>query len=58
MQRIKECLRLFYEAGLNKARIARTLRIGRSTVWDYLKKFEESGLSWEEDKTFTETIKA
>ena len=54
MRRIKECFRLFYESGLNKAQIARTLSIGRSTVWDYLKKFEESGLSWEEASNWSE----
>jgi transposase len=48
MRRIKECFRLSYEAGLNKTQIARALGIGRSTAWDYLKKFEESGLKWEE----------
>ena len=48
MRRIKECFRLSYESGLNQTQIARALSIGRSTVWDYLKKFEESGLSWEE----------
>jgi len=54
MRRIKECFRLFYEAGLNKTQIARALSIGRSTAWDYLKKFEESGLTWEEASGFSE----
>ena len=54
MGRIKECFRLSYEAGLNQTQIARALSIGRSTVWDYLKKFEESGLSWEEASTWSE----
>jgi len=54
MRRIKECFRLFYESGLNKAQIARTLSIGRSTVWDYLRKFEESELSWEEVSNISE----
>lgn len=48
MRRIKECFRLFYEAGLNQTQIAWALSIGRSTVFDYLKKFEESELTWEE----------
>jgi len=54
MRRIKECYRLFYESGLNQTQIARALRIGRSTVWDYLKKFEESGLSWKEASQWSE----
>ncbi len=54
MRHIKECFRLFYEAGLNKALIARTLSIGRSTVWDYLKKFAETGLSFEEVSSWGE----
>jgi transposase len=54
MRRIKECFRLYGEAGLNKVQIARTLSIARSTVWDYLKKFEESGLSWEEIAAWSE----
>ncbi len=45
MRRIKECYRLYYESGLNQTQIARALSIGRSTVWDYLKKFEGSGLT-------------
>ncbi len=54
MRRIKECYRLSYESGLNQTQIARALSIGRSTVWDYLKKFEESGLSWEEASNWSE----
>ncbi len=53
MRRINECYCLFYGSGLNKAQIAKTLSIGRSTVWDYLK-FEKSGMSWEEVSTWSE----
>lgn len=54
MRRIKECYRLYYESGLNQSQIARSLSIGRSTVWDYLKKFEESELSWNEASGLSE----
>ena len=54
MRQIKECFRLSYESGLKKAQIARTLSIGRSTVGDYLKKFEKSGLLWEEVSNWSE----
>ena len=54
MRRIKECFRLSYESGMNQTQIAQALNIGRSTVWDYLKKFDESGLSWEEVSNWSE----
>ena len=54
MRRIKECFRLSYESGMNQTQIARALNIGRSMVWDYLKKFDESGLSWEEVSNWSE----
>jgi transposase len=46
MRRIKECLRLFHEAGMNQSQLSRVLSIARSTVQDYLKRFDESGLNW------------
>lgn len=46
MRRIKECLRLFHEAGMNQSQLSRALSISRSTVQDYLKRFAESNLSW------------
>ena len=36
MRRIKECLRLHFEAGLNQQAISRSLQIARSTVQDHL----------------------
>jgi transposase len=46
MRRIKECLRLYHEAGMNQSQLSRALSLARSTVQDYLKRFAESDLSW------------
>ncbi|MFW6254973.1 MAG: IS21 family transposase [Chitinivibrionales bacterium] len=54
MRRIKECLRLHYEAKLSQSAIAGALRIARSTVWDYLKRAEQSDISWTELKDLSE----
>jgi transposase len=46
MRRIKEVLRLRFEAGLGYRQIARSCSLGAGTVHDYLKKAEEAGLKW------------
>ena len=46
MRRIKECLRLHFEAGLSQRAISRSLQIARSTVQDYLQRAERSKKSW------------
>lgn len=46
MRRIKECLRLYYEAHQSQAAVARALGVARSTVWDYLQRVEREELSW------------
>jgi len=46
MSRIKECLRLYYEAHQSQATVARALGVARSTVWDYLQRVEREELSW------------
>ena len=38
MRRIKECLRLYYEAHQSQSAVARALGVARSTVWDYLQR--------------------
>ena len=48
MRRIKECLRLHYEATLSQSAIAKALCIARSTVGDYLLRFQRSGKVWSE----------
>jgi len=46
MRRIKDCLRLRFESGLNQKQISGSLRIARSTVQDYLKRFDRVKLEW------------
>jgi transposase len=46
MRRIKECLRLHFEAGLSQQAISRSLQIARSTVQDYLNRFAGSQRRW------------
>jgi len=54
MRRIRECYRLFYETKLSQQQIADLLKIGRSTVWDYLAKLKDLGLTWDEVKELSE----
>jgi transposase len=46
MRKIKEVLRLHYEAGLSQNAIARSCRIARATVQDYLQRFRKADLNW------------
>jgi transposase len=46
MRKIREILRLKYECGLSFTQIATSCGIGRTTVSDYLKRFEVSSLGW------------
>ena len=46
MRKIKEVLRLKFEAGLSNRRNARSCGISRTAVAEYLSRFEEAGLSW------------
>ena len=46
MRKIRDILRLRYEAGLAYRGIANALNIGYGTVVDYLKRAERAGLSW------------
>ena len=48
MRKIREVLRLSRELGLSQRQVARSVRLGQSTVWDYLVRFKVSGLSWEQ----------
>ena len=48
MRKIREVLRLSKILGLSQRQVARSVRLGQSTVWDYLVRFKVSGLSWEE----------
>ena len=46
MRKIKEVLRLKYEAGLSNRAIARSCNISHKTVREYLKRAEEVGITW------------
>jgi transposase len=46
VRKIRELLRLRYDLKLGQVQIARSCNLGQSTVFRYLKRFEESGLSW------------
>ncbi len=46
MRRIKEVLRLYHESGLGRRQIGRSLSISHTTVREYLRRAEQSGLSW------------
>ena len=54
MRKIKEVLRLKYDCGLSEREIARSCRVSRSTVEDYLRKAQAAGLGWPEANTITE----
>jgi transposase len=46
VRKIKEILRLRYDLKLGQVQIARSCNLGQSTVFRYLQRFEESGLTW------------
>jgi transposase len=46
MRKIKEILRLKWECRLSERAIARSCRVSRSTVGDYLRRAEAAGLKW------------
>lgn len=54
MRRIRECYRLYFEVHLSQTQIAALLKVGRSTVWDYLQKLEALQLTWDEIKSDSE----
>jgi transposase len=54
MRKIKEVLRLKYDCNLSEREIARSCRISRTTVTDYLLKAKAAGLVWPEVASLTE----
>ncbi len=46
MRQLREILRLRKQFGLSPRRIGATCGVGRTTVQEYLQRFEESGLQW------------
>lgn len=56
MRKIKEVLRLHYEAGLSQANIARVNHISRYTVQQYIMRFVAADLSWPLDEKISEAV--
>ena len=54
MRKLKELLRLSYDAHLSNRAIARSLKISASTVHEHLTLFRGSGLSWPLDDSIDE----
>ena len=48
MRKIREVVRLSEVLGLSQRQVGRSVRLGQSTVWDYLVRYRVSGLSWEQ----------
>jgi transposase len=46
MRSIREVARLHFEFGLSQSDIARSLKIGRATVQEMLRRFRKAGLTW------------
>jgi len=46
MRKLKEVLRLRHELGLGQRQIARSCSIGHGTVYEYLRRAQEAGVSW------------
>lgn len=46
MRKIREVLRLRYEAGLSGRQVAVSLQIARGSVGEYLRRFDATGLGW------------
>ena len=46
MRKIKEILRLRYEAGLSLRGVSQSLNIGYGTVVDYINRAEQANISW------------
>ena len=46
MRKIREVLRLKWGLGVDERQIARSCRISRSTLWEYLRRAKDAGLGW------------
>ena len=56
MRKIEEVLRLKFETDLSNRQIASSCRIARSTVSEYLTRFERSGLDWPLSPAMDQTL--
>ena len=48
MRKAKQILRLKLKAGMSNRAISRALKVGRETIRDYLRRYRESGLAWDQ----------
>jgi len=55
MRKIREILRLRWECRLSARQIARSLKVARSTVAEYVRRAREAGLSWPLPEELDET---
>ena len=55
IRKIRDVLRLHLACGLSARRIAQSTAIGRTTVGEYLQRFNASGLSWPLPETLSDT---
>jgi len=55
VRKIKEVLRLKYDCNLSDRQIARSCRVSRSTIADYIMKAKAAGLTWPEAAEMTDT---
>lgn len=55
VRKLKEVLRLKYACGLSDRDISESCGVARSTVYDYLKRATEAGLTWQEAADLAET---
>ncbi len=46
MRKIREALRLKWGLGIDERQTAKSCRISRSTLWEYLRRAKDAGLSW------------
>jgi transposase len=46
MRKIREVLRLKWGLGVDERQIAKSCKISRSTLWEYLRRAKDAGLSW------------
>ena len=60
MRKVREILRLRLGVGLSAARVAKSCKVGKTTVLDYEKRFRQAGLSWplpaDVDDSFLERV--
>ena len=55
MRKVREILRLKFDRELSERKIAKSCSTSRSTVADYLERFETSGLSWPLSETINDS---